>query len=265
MPRSFLPFVFLALASPAAAQLTHVIPDGMANAVGASSNAFPWGTAATSFPGLRILACYDSTNFTNAQITAPILITGLRWRADNTSSNWAGGHFLDASVSLSTAAVDVSGVTTNWAANHGPDLTLCYSGPVTVQPGVGNGGGVPGPYHVALQLTTPFLYDPQQGDLCIDTDFQTPNFAGNSLVAMDIDNTPGRASRVYGSTQYPSANGTSQNHGIVVEVSYLPTTGGTAVAAPYGAGCYDVTASFYEAFVPNAFDLGNSGLTLAPT
>lgn len=266
MSRLLLPFVSVLLVAVAGAQITHVIPDGMANAAGGTANAFPWGTSAGSWPGLRILACYDSTNFTNASITNPILITGLRWRANDTSQSWTGGTYSLANISLSTAAVDVSGVTTQWASNHGNDLTLCYSGPVTVQPGTGNGSGVPGPFHVDVTLTTPFTYDPAQGDLAIDTDYANPNFVGGGLVSMDIDNSgAGRASRVYGSSQYPNANGTTQNHGIVVEVSYLPVGGNVALSTTYGDGCYDYFSSFYETFPAGTFDLSNTGITLAPT
>ncbi|MCA8954179.1 MAG: lamin tail domain-containing protein [Planctomycetes bacterium] len=226
--RALLPVAAALFAAGLSAQLTHVIPDGMASAAGGSANTYPWGTPASGLPGLRVLSCYDSSNFTTANITNPILITRLRWRANDSSATWSGGVYTFATVSLSTAAVDVSGVTTTWAANHGPDLTMCYAGPVTVQPGAGSGAGVPGPFHVDVLFTTPFLYDPQQGDLCIDTEYQGGAFVGGSLVSLDVDNSgSGKASRVYGSTMYPNANGTTQNHGLVVQLTYTPMAANT--------------------------------------
>ena len=217
-----------ALTSVATAQLTTVLPYGMTNAAGSTSNAFPWGTNASTFPGLKILACYDSSNFTAASISYPILIQGLRWRANDSTASWTGGTYAQGTVSLSTAAVDQSAVTsTSFAANHGPDLAVCYSGPVTVQPGTGNGVGVPGPWHVGVTFNTPFLYDPSAGDLAIDTDFPGgTNFTGGTLTSMDIDGTAtALSSRVFGSTLYPNANGITLNHGIVVEVTYVPAQG----------------------------------------
>jgi len=217
-----------ALASVATAQLTTVLPVGMANAAGSTSNAFPWGTTASGWTGLKILACYDSSNFTAASINYPILIQGLRWRANDSTASWTGGTYAQGTVSLSTAAVDQAAVTSaSFAANHGPDLTVCYNGPVTVLPGTGNGTGVPGPWHVGVTFTTPFLYDPAAGDLAIDTDFPGgTNFSGGTLTSMDIDGTAtALSSRVFSSSLYPTPNGTTTNHGIVVEVTYVPAQG----------------------------------------
>ena len=107
------------------AQHTHVIPNGTANIPGSTSNNFPWGTSGSTSAGIRALACYDSANFTDASIDYPITITRLRWRANDATTAWGGGSYSQATVSLSTAAVDYSAVSTTWATNHGPDLTVC--------------------------------------------------------------------------------------------------------------------------------------------
>ena len=54
---------------------------------------FPWGT--TSYPGMRIMNLYDSSHFTAAPtpVTTPVLITELKWRADNTAASWTGGTY----------------------------------------------------------------------------------------------------------------------------------------------------------------------------
>lgn len=47
---------------------------------------------------------------------------------------------------------------------------------------------------------------------------------------------------------------------------YVGTGGGNfALAQPYGTGCYNKTASFYETFAANTFDLSNTSLMLTPT
>lgn len=255
-----------AVAATAPAQQTHVIPNGMATAAGGTANTFPWGSTGGASPGIRVLACYDSGNFTDAGIDYPVRITRLRWRADDSAQTWTGGSYAQATISLSTAQVDYSAVSTTWSANHGGDLTLCHSGPVAVQPGTGTGPGLPGPFHVDVPLTTPFVYDPAQGDLCIDCEWQNGAWTGGSRSPLDVDDRPaGRASRVFASSQYPNANGTTQNHGVVVEVTYDPAFADTATAFPYGAGCNDGFASFYELFPPGTFDLVNSGFRLLPT
>lgn len=255
--------VLLTAAAPA--QMTHVIPFGAATVPGNSSNTFPWGTTGGGFPGIRILACYDNSNFLNAGINQPITITRLRWRADNNTASWTGGTFDPATVRLSTAAVNWNAVSMNWGVNHGPDVTLCHTGPVTVQP---SGGGAPGvgPFTVDAQLTLPFVYDPTAGDLIIDTDWQNGAFSGGTVPILDVaTQSTTLASRVYGSSAYPAANGAELNHGIVVEVTYYPPGSNIATVASYGEGCYDRFATFYELFPAGTFDLANQGIRLLPS
>src|SRR5262249_28446556 len=142
---------------------------------------------------------------------------------------------------------------TNFATNHGPDLTTVFTGPVTFQAGAGVGVGVPAPWVVDLTLTTPFVYDPGAGDLDIDVDYPGgANFVGGSLPQMDVQGSPALASRVHASSLYPAANGTTLNHGPVVEVTYVPAVG-AATAVPYGTGCYSRFATWYEQFSAGTF------------
>ncbi|MCA8976689.1 MAG: hypothetical protein KDC98_18350 [Planctomycetes bacterium] len=262
MPR-LLPLALSSLAAAAAAQSTLVLPANAATTAGNASNAFPWGWTAANYGGLRHLGAYDAANFTTQSVTFPVLITRLRWRMNDTTSSHTGGTFAQATVALSTAAVDYSAVTTNFASNHGPDYTLCYSGPVTHAAATGNGTGVPGPFTVDVPLTTPFSYDPGLGDLLIDVDYPGgANFQGGTLPAMDVQTTGSMASRVWGSTNYPLANGVWLDHGIVVEVTYQPVGPNVALSTPYGDGCYEQFASFYEVFPANSFDLSNQAIEL---
>jgi len=216
---------------------------------------------------MRIMCLYDSSHFTAAPtpVTAPILITTLKWRANDVSTSWSGGTYNNATVRLATAAVDYTAASTNWAANVGPDVTTVYTGPVTVSAGTGAGFGVPGPYHVTITLTTPFLYDPYAGDLVVDTEHVPSNYSGGSLVGLDVHIPSVNASRVYSSTLYPVANGVDANCD-VMEIGYLPATGTPAMNLLLGQGCIRSNTSFYEHFAASAgFDLDNTSLMMIPT
>jgi hypothetical protein len=265
MHRLTLSLAALTVAATTSLAQVHVIPNGTAAVAGNTSNAFPWGSSASAWPGLRLMAVYDSANFTAASINTPILISRLRWRANDSTSTWVGGTFTTGTVRMSTAAVDWSAVTTNFASNHGPDLTTVYTGPVTYLPGSGAGVGVPAPYVVDILLPIPFLYDPSSGDLNIDCDYPGgANYVGGSLSSMDVQSTGSMSSRVYASASYPAADGMTQNHGPVVEVTYAPAVG-AATGTPYGTGCYDRAVSFYELFQTNTFDLSNRSVLLTRT
>ncbi len=241
-----------ALAVVATAQFSVVLPAGYDTGVENSANVFPFGNAITGYPGLRILHVYDSSHFTSQLINFPILITGLRWRAANTAGSWTGGTYNTATVSLSTAAVDYTAASTTWAANHGPDLTTILNGAVVVQPGTGNGLGVPGPYHVDVQFpTTPFLYDPNLGDLCVDCDVPTGSWGGGGLTALASVTAAGvpapLASRVYSSTLYPNANAVDTNI-LVMQIDYIPASGLYAgFTSDVTTGASPLTVNFSDA------------------
>jgi hypothetical protein len=255
------------LCAPLCAQLTNVVPTSANGVAGSTVNAFPWGTAATAWPGLRIMCVYDSTNFTTAPlpITAPILITNVRWRANDVASSWTGGTYNQATLSLGTAAVDHLSASTTWASNTGPDYTQVYSGPVTVLPGTGNGVGVPGPYVVDIPVNPPFLYDPAAGDLIVDTDYLGGSWGGGTFSGMDVTTVNVLARRVYSSSMYPNANGVDAN-APVIEVGFLPSGPGTfATNTTVGLGCVRQFTSLYETFpTPAAFDLANTAISWVP-
>jgi PKD repeat protein len=224
-------FLVSALAVPATSQFTVVIPDGFATTAENGGNAFPFASAiAPTWTGLRIQHVYDSTNFTNQGVTFPVLISTLRWRAQNGANTitWAGGTYSQSTIQMSTAAVDFLATTTNYAGNHGANLTTVHTGPVVVQPGTLNGAGVPGPYHIEVQLASPFLYDPNQGDLCIDVDVPGTSWGGGSLRTLASVTAAGvptpQARRVFASSMYPNANGVDQNI-LVMQLEYLPAAG----------------------------------------
>ncbi|MCA8977911.1 MAG: PKD domain-containing protein, partial [Planctomycetes bacterium] len=216
--------------SMALAQSTVVVPAGYATTVENSTNSFPfYGT--TSWPGLRLLQIYDSSNFTLQSINFPILIQGVRFRVYDTTGSWTGRTYNNTTIQMSTAAVDYTLPDTNWANNHGGDLATVYSGPVVINAGTGNGIGVPGPFMGDTSFTTAFLYDPSSGnDLVLDVDHDMNYTGGTNYGHAVVSGTaglggPALGSRVFGSSLYPAANGFTNDHSIVVEFDYIPANG----------------------------------------
>lgn len=263
----FLPVLAATLfAATCAAQFSVTIPNGTANAPGNTSNAFPWGNTASGWGGLRLMAVYGAVNFTNQNVNSPILINRLKWRPNDTTGAVTGGTYSAVKIELSTSPTGFGGVTTNYNTNHGADRTLVYdaavNGPVTHIATPGAGGWTPQSWCVDITLATPFTYDPSQGDLVIDVDYPTGSFSGGNVGQMDVHGSGSNAARIYASSMYPLANGTSQSHGPVVEVGYLPPTG-YGFYQHYGTGCYDVEdESFYESFGNGANDLSGTSMSL---
>lgn len=236
-------FALAIFAATATAQLSVVIPNGTEDTEGSSSNAFPWGRGGA---GLRIQTIYDSSHFTSQGINFPIIINRLRWRPNTGTASNASSYPLGTTISLSTCPVDQSAASTSFASNQGADLTVCYSGPVAWPAAPASTG--PCPFLIDIPLTTPFVYDPTLGDLNIDTDLPVQTFTGTAL-QLDVHTSAPQACRVYLSTGYPAGAGTiNLNHGVVVDVGFVPVGGGLVAAftGSVRAGPTPLTVSFTD-------------------
>jgi hypothetical protein len=247
----------LALAAAAIAQSPIVIPNGLASTEGASSTAYPWGRGTAQ---IRVQYVFDSTHFTNQGVTYPILITNLRWRANGAATGVAGTYSA-MNVMMATCPVDQAAASTTFASNLGADLTTVYNGSVSVAAGA---GATPNNWYVNIPLSSPFLYDPSNGDLTFDFATNAAGWVGSAGAAVDCATTGSLTSRIYNLTNFAAATGTFQaNVGITTEITFTAAAG-AASASTFGAGCYDRFATFLETFPASSFDLSNSSLRLTP-
>lgn len=107
-----------------------VLPSGLQAGAGNASTGYPWQRTNSAH---RVQYCYDASHFTTQGISGPIRVLGLRWRARTAVQATTGGQFAHATVELSSAAVDQSALSANFATNHGPDRTVVFAGPLLVQ------------------------------------------------------------------------------------------------------------------------------------
>jgi hypothetical protein len=138
--------VCLASAIPAAADVTVGLP---ADPVG--GNCFPFTCVYTGE--------YQQV-YTKSAFSGPITITNLEFfntKYDSgatviNSGNWA--------ISLSTTPADWNTLSTTYASNIGANNTLVFSGDLSQPWAFGN--------TLVINLSTPFTYDPSQGNLLMD-------------------------------------------------------------------------------------------------
>ena len=99
-------------------------------------------------------------------------IVSMAWRPDFTVTNDIEVTF-DLELRLSTAAPGT--LSSTFATNIGNDETLVYSGSITLQTdGAGGPPGGPRPFDYLFEFQTPFIYDPNQGNLLVDHTFFPP-------------------------------------------------------------------------------------------
>ncbi|MBL8753685.1 MAG: PKD domain-containing protein [Planctomycetes bacterium] len=249
------------LVAAASAQFTLVAPNGYATAEGGANNIYPWNRGASS---TRIQFVTDSTHFTSQGATFPILITQLRYRADaaTATTTWPGGTWPQVRIDLATCPVDYLAVTSTFASNLGPDVTTVHNGPVTVAGGTGNGTGIPGPWYITIPIT-PFVYDPNLGDLVVDIYQDGTGWTGTSRAADHVSTgTPASlGSRIYNiaAGALTAATGTvGLNYAAVTEFTYTPANGlYSAFTANVTSGNSPLTVSFTD----QTFTSTPSGIT----
>ncbi|MFM1873347.1 MAG: hypothetical protein RL398_2769 [Planctomycetota bacterium] len=217
------------LAAAATAQLNVTVPAGYASTVGNSNNVFPWGRTTSS---MRFQQIYDSSHFTSQGITYPVLISGMKFRPyPGATATWTGGTWTNLRVDMATSAVDVAAASTTFASNLGPDLTTVLNGPQSISGGTTLGAGVLVPPHVDVQLTTPFLYDPSNGDFIFDVYVDGATWTGGTVRGCDVVSGTGTAgpalsTRIYSSAGLTATTGTiGTNHALICDFTYVPANG----------------------------------------
>jgi hypothetical protein len=117
-------------------------------------------------------------------------------------------------------------ITSTFANNLGPDNTLVLSGGAgTLFSSPGCAGPGPCPFDMVFTLTTPFLYNPNNGFLLAD--FQIHGFTGVGTGAFDVENffaVPGGGSVATVNGTLGSATGTVDLSGNITQIGYTLVT-----------------------------------------
>jgi plastocyanin len=112
----------------------------------------------------RFQTVYDASQFPAGILT----IRELRMRP---SATW--GHAFTSTISnlqinLSTTAAQANQLSTNFAQNVGGNDTIVFQGTIAVSSGFVGPAGGPKEFDIVFALTTPFAYDPSQGNLLLE-------------------------------------------------------------------------------------------------
>jgi len=163
-----------------------------------------------------------------SQFQSSIVITEIAFRYKGDSTVPASGA--DFKLTMAYSANPWNGLSQTFAANVGGNPTVVFDG-VWNFPGFAGDPAEPNPFTNRLTLSTPFKYDPAQGDLLLDVEMRaaSPNAGGSFARA---DNLKG-VSRVYDANDINSTTGVGSGTGLIIE---LTTTFDPGIE-PYGAGC----------------------------
>ena len=162
----------------AANEINLVSPPGLDNVDGNASG------ADTNDP-LRAQRLHLASEF--ASLDRPHYITAIALRADKDQQTTVTGESSQFTMSLSTTSI--TDLSATFADNIGPDNTLVFDGPISlIYPATGPAGG-PHPFGTAIVFDTPYLYDPSQGNLMVDTNTPVES-TGSDGFLFDLEETP---------------------------------------------------------------------------
>lgn len=229
----------VALLSVVATGQTLTIPGGLHGIEANSSSAWPWARGGAP---IRVQYLYDSLHFTGQNVTGPVMLTRLRWRAQGGASG-GSGTYDDVTVRLATMPFDQAQASPTFASNLGTDLVTVAQGPVTTAPTFGI---TPGNHYVDIPLQVPFLYDPTRGDLAIDLAVGA-GFHGVLPALTDARANTTMCMRVHALGDAQAAVGTVQaNVGLVVEVTALRAALVPSFTVDRGSGDAPLTCRFTD-------------------
>lgn len=146
------------------------------------SNCYPFGNC--GYMG-RYQQFYDASRF-----SGPVLITQIAFASGSlNASSSSGPATYNFTLSLSNTSATPSSFSASYVANHGANFTTVFSGPFTATLSAINFGPT---FDVVINLTTPFLYVPGQGNLLLEVNVLSSSGPQNFFWAGDTSFLTGR-------------------------------------------------------------------------
>lgn len=192
-----------------------VVPNGLAGVEGNLNNGFPFNLSNNGLTMQRYQQVYGAGEFSS--VVGPKLITTITFRPDGDTGSAFASTITDIQINLSTTSAAVDALSTTFASNIGGDDTIVFSGALSLSSS--SSGGPPRNFDIVINLSTPFLYDPANGNLLLDV----RNFSGESTTQFDAENTSGDGtSRIFtvgSGVSSPTADG-ADTIGLVTQFTF---------------------------------------------
>ncbi len=213
------------MAAPAAHPFLIVVPNSAASVEGNTGSLVPF-----SSNNERYQQVYAASEF-GAIPAGGAFITAIAFRVYPDGTSYSA-TYPTLQVNLSTTSKAPDGLSTTFANNVGADDTIVFTGSV---PFSTSGIGIPAPFELVVDFTTPFWYDPAAGNLLVDirnsgggpdTSFDAVYATGDSVSYIDggLTSTSGTASTVGLVTRFTVPAFTTN-----ADLSSLTLDGGTLI------------------------------------
>jgi hypothetical protein len=200
-----------------------ITPNANALVEGDWNNGFPF----SDFGSVHYQQVYDASQFTGLGTNGGMInFIGFRYHGNY---NTAPMLYISMSLSLSTTTKAVDNLSATFADNIGPDNATVYSGKYTigVTPPPSDHQLHPWPFPMVITFTTPFFYNPTNGNLLVDMQWPYAElYAGVGPPWIDAVEAAGDSvSRVFAvnnNVTYIPTNGTADTIGLVTLFGLTP-------------------------------------------
>ncbi len=194
-----------------------VVPNAQTSVEGNQNNGFPFDLAPFGLSNMPYQQVYAASNF--APLTGPQVIHQIFFRPDAFAGSAFSSTLPNVRIDLSTTSAPPDGLSNVFASNVGPDDTTVFSGPLALSSSDTGPPSGPKNFDIVINLQTPFVYDPGEGNLLLDV----RNFNGGSTTFFDAENLFGDAvSRVFSLTGVGSTTGGTDTLGLVTAFELEP-------------------------------------------
>ncbi len=176
-------FIVLGAVNAAQAEIL-TVPSNLSSIEGNANNVLPFSLVG------RNQQVFAASEF--AFLSEPALITKISFRTDASfilgrPPSPFSSEISDIQLALSTTNAAVDRLSGTFANNIGSDETIVYRGALSLSTAFAGGATAPKPFDVSINLQSPFLYDPNLGNLLLDV----RNFSGGGIFALDAQNEIG--------------------------------------------------------------------------
>jgi hypothetical protein len=146
------------------------------------------GGSSLLFHDIRLQNVYSSSLFPSNKV---LVIRELRFRPSAIFGGAFSSTIADLQINLSTTDAAVGGLSATFADNVGADDTVVFNGSVDVSSTFSGPAGGPKAFDIIIPLTTPFRYDPAEGNLLID--YRNRSGSTATLIDAGVNNGASRA------------------------------------------------------------------------
>lgn len=198
-----------------------VAPNDFSNfSTPAFANAYPFNAGFAGQTSMRYQQVYDASQFSS--LSGSTEFTAMAFRVGWRTSDGASMTLPNIQINLSTTSVMPDGFSRTFSQNVGADDKVVYSGSLTLSTAYrgepisadGRGWG-PNVFDVIIYLQSPFMYDPQMGNLLLDV--RNFNAIYNDQFSLDCAQILGDSVSRIGQIDVNSLTGNPDTGGLVTE------------------------------------------------